>query len=725
MRVLITGGYGFIGSHVAEQFHKEGYEIHILDNLSTGKKENITFKHKSYILSIDDPKCREVFNSFNFDIVVHLAAQVSVTQSIINPTDDAKTNIIGLINILNFANEFNVKKFIFASSAAVYGNNTNLPISEDEIPNPISPYGMSKWVGEQYCKNWGEQFNLEIVCFRFSNVYGPRQTNEGEGGVISIFTSRVLQNQKIQVHGDGTQTRDFIFVKDVAFAIYRASQGSIEGVYNLCTNTEISVNNLVSTLENLHGELQIDYTAPRLGDIYKSSLDNREIKKQLDWSPIYSIEVGLLNTYEWAKQSITEVPAETKKKESTAKLKWLETSKPYVENILFFTILSLILINISLPLNSIFFFSVFYIMVIGSIYGNGQAFFSVVLSFSLLVYDYLQRGRELVSLLYDTSFLFQTAIFIFIGLVIGYSVQRKNIAIQELSEQVEEINKRYSFLEGMHTEVRDVKNELQFRMKTSEDSFGKIYSIIKELDNLEPEKIFINTVNVIKKIMYCEDVSIYTINTYQSFLRLVAHSDSTNNQNSSTSLKVADTPYVLKIIQTGKPYFNRTLEVNTPLMAVPIFHNQEIRAIITINNLPFEKFSRYHENLFVVVKELIQSSLSRAFEFIRISEKERYIEDTSILKPEKFDEILTAKIEARRTHNIPFLLLMVDTDNTSYKEDAKAIGKMLRETDYLGLKDNQILILLTNTAEKDLSFISNRFTQAGFKLETDEKVLQL
>lgn len=171
MRVLITGGYGFIGSHVADRFFKEGYEVHIIDNLVTGKVENITFKHKFYQLSIDDPKCRDIFAAYNFDIVVHLAAQVSVATSMQNPSYDAQSNIVGLVQMLKFATEFKVKKFIFASSAAVYGEQALLPITEDMPTNPISPYGLSKLVGEKYCSNWAASQGLASICFRFSNVY--------------------------------------------------------------------------------------------------------------------------------------------------------------------------------------------------------------------------------------------------------------------------------------------------------------------------------------------------------------------------------------------------------------------------------------------------------------------------------------------------------------------------------------------------------------------------
>lgn len=314
MKVLITGGYGFIGSHVAETFYKEGYEVHILDNLSTGRKENINFPHKSYILSIDDPKCKNIFSTYKFDVVVHLAAQVSVAESMLNPTNDAQLNIVGLINILELAKQYDVKKFIFASSAAVYGNNDNLPLQELASANPISPYGISKASSESYCHIANGVNGLETVVFRFSNVYGPRQTATGEGGFISIYTDRLLKNEPVTIHGDGTQTRDFIYVGDVAFAIFRASEDTLSGVYNLSTNSELSLLTILDTFERIHGPIEKEFTAPRDGDIYRSALDNTKLKNDLDWSPLYTIEEGLQQTYDWAASKSSTEAAETEKK---------------------------------------------------------------------------------------------------------------------------------------------------------------------------------------------------------------------------------------------------------------------------------------------------------------------------------------------------------------------------------------------------------------------------
>ncbi|WP_042461053.1 NAD-dependent epimerase/dehydratase family protein [Neobacillus dielmonensis] len=299
MRVLVTGGYGFIGSFVAERFYKEGHEVYIIDNLSTGNKENVQFKHKFFEKNVEDPTCEAVFESNRFDVVVHLAAQVNVGTSMGDPYLDTQSNVLGLANILQLSNKYKVKKVVFASSAAVYGNNTEIPLKEDSACDPLSPYGINKWVGELYCKKWSEVYGVETLCFRFSNVYGPKQGTVGEGGVISIFINNVLEEEPLRVFGDGGQTRDFIYVEDVAFAIYRAVEYDLAGVYNLSTNTETSVNDFIASLEMLTDVKEVIYGPSKKGDIKHSRLDNKKIKKDLDWVPFHNFQEGLEKTYQW------------------------------------------------------------------------------------------------------------------------------------------------------------------------------------------------------------------------------------------------------------------------------------------------------------------------------------------------------------------------------------------------------------------------------------------
>lgn len=307
MKVLITGGYGFIGSHTAERFYKEGYEVYILDNLSTGNKDNIKIEHKFYNMNIEDKKCCEIFENNEFDVVVHLAAQINAQASIEHPYFDAKSNILGLINMLDLASKNNVKKFIFASSAAVYGSNKKIPLSEKDECSPISPYGVSKLAGEEYCKLWKTMYALDTICLRFSNVYGPRQSIKGDGGVISIFMKNIFNSKILNVYGTGEQTRDFIYIEDVVDAIFKSRNFCYADVLNISSDNQCSVNRILKIIKKLHPFDRVQYTSPKKGDILHSRLSNKYVTYKLNWIPLYSLEQGIERTYIWYKENFKDI----------------------------------------------------------------------------------------------------------------------------------------------------------------------------------------------------------------------------------------------------------------------------------------------------------------------------------------------------------------------------------------------------------------------------------
>ncbi|MBO2536273.1 NAD-dependent epimerase/dehydratase family protein [Rummeliibacillus suwonensis] len=726
MKVLITGGYGFIGSHVAERFYKEDDEVFIIDNMETGDKHNISFKHKNYHLSVEDPNCEEIFKAIQFDVVVHLAAQVSVAKSFENPITDTESNIVGLVNMLTLSQKYKVKKFILASSAAVYGKNDQLPLLEENQCVPISPYGISKRVGELYCQKWSEMYGFESVCFRFSNVYGPRQNSNGEGGVVSIFINHMLEGKALQIYGDGEQTRDFIYVGDIADAIYRASHSSISGVYNLSTNKKTTINEVVSILKKMHDEVNIHFSPAREGDIDHSVLSNRKVMDDLDWSPIYDIELGLEKTYQWAvvdqaqKEVAVSVADQTEKAKEWTHI--IQPFKAYLENLVVFLIIAWLVLSHRLSVFNATDISAFYIMIMGALYGSKQSILSVGLSIGLLIVEKLSEGREFVSLLYDTSFFFQVSLFLFIGLVVGYTVQRKTNRLQEQQQKIDELKQRYHFLGGIHTEVREIKDELQLRLLNTEDSFGKIYSIVKELDELEPEKVFSNAVQVVQQIMDAEDVSIYVFNKNQTFLRLVANTNflETSHKN---SMKVEDTGYIQNLLGTGGIFVNKELLPNTPIMAAPVYHNDQISAVIMIDRLNFQNVSLYHENLFKVTTELAGSALDKALSYIDAIEADRFIANTDVLKQDVFQKILESKREAREKYGMPYVVLEgenpdTDTDLGAYSTKLSAL---LRETDYIGQLDNhQVGVLLSNIHQNDVQFVLSRFYEKGIQMRLKE-----
>lgn len=302
MRITVTGGAGFIGSHLVDRLIEDGHTVQVIDNLYTGNKEFVHLKAQLVELDIRDPKLYSVLEEFRPDYIFHEAAQTEVSTSMSDPMLDCDINLMGLINLLNAAVKLDVKKFLMPSSAAVYGNLDTLPLNEEMIGNPSSFYGLTKLTTEHYLRIYHEAFGLPYICYRYSNVFGPRQGNGGEGGVISIFAKAIVQGSPIIIYGDGKQTRDFIYVDDVVEANILGMQHQVTGIYNVSTGISSSVNLLVDEFRNISGkDIEVVYDKPRLGDIRDSVLATDKSEKELLFTAKYNLHDGLIKTYEYFK----------------------------------------------------------------------------------------------------------------------------------------------------------------------------------------------------------------------------------------------------------------------------------------------------------------------------------------------------------------------------------------------------------------------------------------
>ncbi|WP_295158359.1 NAD-dependent epimerase/dehydratase family protein [Selenomonas sp. AE3005] len=308
MKVLVTGGAGFIGSHLVRQLLDAKHDVTVLDNVSTGTWQHLPQGKDTctcWEMDIRDKAAREKIEQAKFDIIVHLAAQTMVDVSIKDPEFDASENVMGTVNILEAARHSGVQRIIFASTAASYGDVTEdkLPIREEETLAPMSFYGLTKVVAEKYLKLYHDLYGLDYVALRFANVYGERQGDTGEGGVISIFAKRIAKGQGITVFGDGKQTRDFIYAGDIAAGIIGAmTTDKANTVYNLSNQTETSLLELIDLMAKAVGKaVEPQFTAPREGDINRSMLCNEAAVQNLNWQPQMDLAEGLARTINYFK----------------------------------------------------------------------------------------------------------------------------------------------------------------------------------------------------------------------------------------------------------------------------------------------------------------------------------------------------------------------------------------------------------------------------------------
>lgn len=305
MKIIVTGGAGFIGSWVADKYIERGNEVLVLDNLSSGLKSNVPEKAEFVEGDITDKSLVDnVVSEFKPDIINHHAAQIDVRKSVENPMFDAEVNIIGSLNLLQAGVDYGVRKFIFASTGgAIYGEPEDIPADETTEPMPISAYGTSKYSVEKYLEFYNHIHGLDYIALRYANVYGPRQNPHGEAGVIAIFCSRILLGEECMVFGDGTQTRDYVYSGDVALANVLALDAK-KGSYNIGTSVETSVNGLIDELKSSSGrDFAVKYMNARPGEVQSISLDVKLAEKTLNWKPVTPLSEGIANTWKFFQET--------------------------------------------------------------------------------------------------------------------------------------------------------------------------------------------------------------------------------------------------------------------------------------------------------------------------------------------------------------------------------------------------------------------------------------
>lgn len=312
MKILVTGGAGFIGSHVVDGYVERGHEVTVVDNLSTGKRQNLNKRAKFYEMDVQDPSLREVMSQGLFDVVNHHAAQIDVRVSVNDPMKDARINILGFLNLMENVRRFGVERTVLISSGGViYGETPGEPATEQTLKRPFSPYGVTKYACEQYLFYYRKVHGLKGATLRYSNVYGPRQDPFGEAGVVAIFSKNLLKGEPLTIYGDGNQERDYVFVRDVVEANLVLTESDMSDqfdtiddlAFNVGTGRTCSVNELASLMkQNASSNAESVYAPPRAGELLRNYLNCERLRARFGWEPKYSLKEGLEETYRWFSQ---------------------------------------------------------------------------------------------------------------------------------------------------------------------------------------------------------------------------------------------------------------------------------------------------------------------------------------------------------------------------------------------------------------------------------------
>jgi nucleoside-diphosphate-sugar epimerase len=750
LQVLITGGNSYLGASIADKFIKENHEVSVIDPSIKSSEynntaENTRQKQKFYNLKTTDKECEKIFDANTFDAVIYISESLK-SHNLWNGSGNGKYEdnncITGLINIRNLSAEKKVKKFIFISSAAIYGNTGNISAATEESETVITGLdGVGDLLSEYYCNKFSQSSKLNTIILRISNFYGPGQQPENSNGNknyfdISSIINDIVGDRVVEVNISNRKTYDFIYIEDAVEAIFKvAVDNCIKGVFNISSNTETTFDSLMDIISGIKKPRKLILKdSQKSMQVNRSWIDNTKIKNQIEWSPEVDLQEGIRKTFDWQTEK-----AKDKKKKSAIAVKKAEASekskqKPagkkiltIVENLLLFLIFAFLqygelFFNIKLPAISID-FMIIYIILVGILWGQVQAYIAMILASVIFIGASFFAGVDIITFLYTPSNLVLLALYLLVGIITGYAIEKKNREITSQTVAYAGLTDKYMFLLNIYNQTRSVKNELENQVIDTEDSFSAIYKTIQEVDSLEIERVFTGAIGAIERIMKTDKVSIYITgsNGNKDFLRLKARSLALSDK-IQNSIKISESPYLREVISKKRMYVNRSLEAGVPVMVSPVKDGSEVLAIISIHDTGFENLTANYENLFQAVTGLVSNAVKRAYFFEKSLTDKRYLPDTKILISEVFEKVLT---EVRRNMDelgMSYALLRVMDDEKNHIEISNRITSGIRENDYIGIsKNNNIYILLSNTNNNYAGLVVERLGEKGVKCELVEE----
>lgn len=734
MKVLITGGCGFIGSHVCDRFYREGHEVFIIDNLSTGSRDNVQHKHRLYEMNIEDPQIEEVFKNNRFDAIIHLAAQVDRLFATRHPNADARTNVLGTLNLLNAATKYKNKRFIFISSEEVYSLSNPTPIGERNEKNPPTMLGLEKLIGETYCSKWRTLRHLDTTILRLGSVYGPRQKADSQGIPVSKWISQLLKGTEVHVAGDPERHVDLIYVEDVAAAIYNVANIKLYETMNICGNQPIEMAQVFSALEGRVDTTLVKYHHGSVEPYYGRHLDNTLAKRLLDWQPLTDINKGMLKTLEWYadhQEAQAKAKASAKQQEynqeilnkKAGRAKWRTPLLRALEALIAFGLVFAYKLNyFQQHTTEPFDLGLVFIIVFSILYGSKQGIAAILLSALATFGAHVLSGREPLMLFYQSEFFMNLAFYVFVGFIIGYVRDNREQRLEANENQIRVLEEKLDFATILYQDMREIRDELQHQIVNSEDSFGKIFSVVQTLDTLSPDEVFAKAIQVIERLMKTDAVAIFKFGEDSRYARLMANSAKLSSV-ISKSIHIEEHPEIQYIQKRHELFVSRQVGEGQPIMAMPVFDKNTIIGSIVLYRSDFERLTLSYQNYFKVITNLVATSLMKAYAYDAAIEMDRYIDGTDALKPERFMELLESKQRLLEENQVAFSLLHVPNAKQDLARIAQLASSILRDTDAIGLHPSgEVYVLLGNTQNDESIFVVKRLEQLGIFTELVQEV---
>lgn len=709
MRVLIVGGYGFVGSHVAERFFKEGHHVIVLDNLEAGFKNNITFKHRSYLMDAEDPAIERVFRSNSIDLVVYCAGPNALTN--MEDFDAINRSFRAFSNTIMLSVNYRVKKFIFISSLEVYQKNEAID-SELLLTMPSSGVGVYSKLCEDLGLNIMNFSEMDVISIRTSQVYGPgEQIDNNSQRIINTMRSVLRQEENV------FEKADIIYVSDLAYAVFKATSAVEPGIFHVASSKFVDDEKLKSTLASVLEDKRSGYfdNQDSNNDVSSGIVINKAISG-LDWSPIVGLDKGLLNTYRWlTTEGYKRFSIEDRKKSKLMAWikKMMKVILPYLENYgLFLAVYTIDNLLLRIGVFVVIQFKLIYIIVMGVFYGFKHALIAAILCSILYIGNALNEGMHFGSMIYDTSIILSIFQYLLVAGAVGYIIDRKNYVISVRDNAIEKLKGNLTYVSSVLDESLMIKEELENRLYDYDDSFAKIYSVVSELNELEPEKILFNSLPILNRFLHTKSSSIY-IAGQSGYMRRYA---ATGHCSMPKSFKLSQVPELEDAFRQNKMYINRELDPKLPFFALPVEQDNKIIAIVMVDELKFEQLNLYFENLFALLVRLISQTLQKAYTYYLVAQQESMLEGTNVYHKDAFLHQLEILKSAKEKLGIEFIMLKIEGENIAERLRFLSIkiSSIIRETDILGEIDQQLYILLSNTNPDEAEIAIRRLEIQGF-----------
>ncbi len=496
MKVLVTGGYGFMGSSIAQKFYEEGYEIYIVDNLSKGKKENLKINHKFYNLDINDLQCEKIFKLHRFDLVIHAA---SISDKDLNEKDiytNRTSNIMGLLNIIQLSVKYNIKTFVYPSSAEVYGENSLPTINETTKPKITSPLGIEKTIGENLCIKWKELYELNIIIFRIGNIYGPKQNIECDSFLLPYLMERIYYDEPIPLGKFRDNKFNLLYIDDLVNSIFNISKLSSKEQSHFFIDDKLPVVNISSKKNYSIAEL-LTILAPNKKLSTKKNdfnpylnfvdMDTSTLNSIYNLNEKYSLQEGLKLTYNWYKKQKT-----SKKKKNnlfTTIKNFFNPHQPHIPllvNILLFLVIFVINFispnHFRLQITNYIDINYIYIILISVMYGNRQSLLSVIFSILIYITNFIFTGGNFYALTYTKEHIIHIAFYMILGSIIGYFINKYKREINIQKFELSNINDNYTLLDELYNESISLNKNIENQISETKISENKISDSDKSIN---------------------------------------------------------------------------------------------------------------------------------------------------------------------------------------------------------------------------------------------------